>query len=69
MITISAIISCEVKIIPLPLRTAFGIAIPYGNSIDIPFEKGFYGGGSNGMRAWPLRYLGPGAYQNLNPGD
>lgn len=49
------------------LRAAFGIALPYGNSIDIPFEKGFYGGGANGMRAWPLRYLGPGAYQNLNP--
>ncbi len=52
----------------IAIRTAIGIAIPYGNSIDIPFEKGFYGGGANGMRAWPLRYLGPGAYQNLNPG-
>jgi outer membrane protein assembly factor BamA len=51
----------------IALRTAIGIAIPYGNSIDIPFEKGFYGGGANGMRAWPLRYLGPGGYQNLNP--
>lgn len=51
----------------IAMRAAFGIAIPYGNSIDIPFEKGFYGGGSNGMRAWPLRYLGPGAYQNINP--
>jgi outer membrane protein assembly factor BamA len=51
----------------IAIRTAIGIAIPYGNSIDIPFEKGFYGGGANGMRAWPLRYLGPGAYQNINP--
>jgi hypothetical protein len=51
----------------IAMRFAFGVAIPYGNSIDIPFEKGFYGGGANGMRAWPLRYLGPGAYQNLNP--
>ncbi len=51
----------------IALRAAFGIALPYGNSIDIPFEKGFFGGGANGMRAWPLRYLGPGAYQNLNP--
>ncbi len=48
-------------------RVALGIAVPYGNSVDIPFEKGFYGGGANGMRAWPLRYLGPGSYQNLNP--
>lgn len=45
------------------LRTFVGIAIPYGNSIDIPFEKGFYGGGANGLRAWPLRYLGPGSYK------
>lgn len=45
------------------LRSFFGIAIPYGNSIDIPFEKGYYGGGANGLRAWPLRYLGPGSYK------
>lgn len=43
-------------------RTFFGIAIPYGNSVDVPYEKGFYGGGANGLRAWPLRYLGPGSY-------
>ncbi len=51
----------------LAFRTFMGIAVPYGNSIDIPFEKGFYGGGSNGLRAWQLRYLGPGAYPNTNP--
>ncbi len=51
----------------IAVRGALGIAIPYGNSIDIPFEKGFFGGGANGMRAWPLRYLGPGAYPNTNP--
>lgn len=50
----------------LAFRTFLGIAIPYGNSIDIPFEKGYYGGGANGMRAWQLRYLGPGAYPNSN---
>ncbi len=43
-------------------RSFFGIAIPYGNSVDVPYEKGFYGGGANGLRAWPLRYLGPGSY-------
>jgi outer membrane protein assembly factor BamA len=45
------------------LRTFTGLAIPYGNSVDIPFETGFFGGGANGMRAWPLRYLGPGGYR------
>lgn len=49
------------------LRVAGGVAIPYGNSMDIPFEKGFYGGGANGMRAWSLRFLGPGAYANEDP--
>ncbi len=44
------------------LRYYMGVAVPYGNSIDIPFEKGFYGGGANDMRAWQLRYLGPGSY-------
>jgi len=51
----------------IAIRGALGLAIPYGNSIDIPFEKGFFGGGANGMRAWPLRYLGPGVYPDLNP--
>lgn len=46
----------------LAFRSFFGIAIPYGNSVDVPYEKGFYGGGANGLRAWPLRYLGPGSY-------
>ncbi len=49
------------------VRVAAGVAVPYANSIDIPFEKGFYGGGANGMRAWPLRFLGPGSYENTNP--
>lgn len=41
-----------------------GIGIPYGNSLGLPFEKGFYGGGANGMRAWAYRDLGPGTYNN-----
>jgi len=50
------------KDVSVAIRSYFGIAIPYGNSNDIPYEKGFYGGGANGLRAWPLRYLGPGSY-------
>ncbi|MBI9038194.1 MAG: BamA/TamA family outer membrane protein [Bacteroidales bacterium] len=43
-------------------RTLLGIGIPYGNSEVLPFEKGFYEGGANGMRGWVIRSLGPGSY-------
>lgn len=48
----------------LVFRTLLGIGIPYGNSTTLPFEKGFYAGGSNDMRGWAIRSLGPGTYQN-----
>jgi len=40
-----------------------GIGIPYGNSKAIPFEKQYFGGGANGIRAWQVRSLGPGSYE------
>jgi outer membrane protein assembly factor BamA len=43
-------------------RGFFGIGIPYGNSKAIPFEKQYFSGGSNGIRAWQVRTLGPGSY-------
>lgn len=48
----------------IAVRGLFGIGIPYGNSTELPFEKGFYGGGTNGMRGWRFRSLGPGSYAN-----
>jgi outer membrane protein assembly factor BamA len=37
-----------------------GCGMAYGNSSSIPFERLFYCGGSNGMRGWVPRMLGPG---------
>jgi outer membrane protein assembly factor BamA len=48
----------------LAYRLFMGIGLPYGNAEVLPMEKGFYGGGANGMRGWPYRLLGPGSYQN-----
>jgi hypothetical protein len=42
-------------------RGFFGIGIPYGNSRAIPFEKQYFSGGANGIRAWQVRSLGPGS--------
>ena len=46
----------------LAFRFAAGIAVPYGNSEIVPFEKSFWLGGANDMRGWKLRSLGPGKY-------
>ena len=40
-----------------------GVAIPYGNSTAIPYEKRYFAGGSNHVRGWTARSLGPGAYR------
>lgn len=38
-----------------------GLGKPYGNSIALPYEKSFFVGGANSIRAWPVRGLGPGS--------
>jgi outer membrane protein assembly factor BamA len=42
-------------------RINIGVGKPYGNLDVLPFEKSYYGGGANDIRAWQARSLGPGS--------
>lgn len=48
----------------LVTRIMLGAGIPYGNSVAMPYEKSFFGGGPTTLRAWQLRHLGPGSYNS-----
>lgn len=50
----------------LAVRSFFGIAIPYGNSNNIPFSRSYFAGGSNDNRAWEPYRLGPGSTGAVN---
>jgi hypothetical protein len=47
-------------------RIAGGIGVAYGNSKIMPFEKSFYAGGSNDLRAFRARNVGPGNFRSDN---
>ncbi|RED95619.1 translocation and assembly module lipoprotein TamL [Marinoscillum furvescens] len=46
----------------LAYRFHVGAAYAYGTNRALPYEKYFFAGGSNSIRAWRPRRLGPGAY-------
>ncbi|MBW6478367.1 MAG: outer membrane protein assembly factor [Bacteroidales bacterium] len=48
----------------LATRLAAGIGVPYGNSSTLPYIKLFTTGGSNSIRAFQPRSLGPGSYSS-----
>ncbi|MGG7034369.1 MAG: BamA/TamA family outer membrane protein [Flavobacterium sp.] len=50
----------------LAVRSFLGIAIPYGNSDNIPFSRSYFAGGSNDIRAWQPYSLGPGSSGSIN---
>ncbi|MDR1859310.1 MAG: BamA/TamA family outer membrane protein [Bacteroidales bacterium] len=44
-------------------RIFAGVGLPYGNFDIMPFERKYFSGGANGIRAWQVRTLGPGTYR------
>ncbi|WP_338198058.1 BamA/TamA family outer membrane protein [Flagellimonas marinaquae] len=50
----------------IAFRSFTGLAIPYGNSDNVPFVRSYFAGGSNDNRAWNAYELGPGKTDNIN---
>jgi outer membrane protein assembly factor BamA len=48
----------------LAFRSFLGAAFPYGNSTSIPFNRSYFIGGANDLRAWKIYDLGPGSLDN-----
>ncbi len=46
----------------LASRIIVGVGVPYGNSKELPFIKQFFVGGTNSIRAFRARSIGPGSY-------
>lgn len=46
----------------LASRIFVGLGMPWENSIILPLEKRYFAGGTNSIRAWLARSVGPGGY-------
>ena len=47
----------------IALHAGLGVALPYGNSHILPYEKRYFSGGANSVRGWSVRSLGPGRFK------
>lgn len=52
------------KNVQLASRSIIGIGYPYGNSERLPFVKQFFTGGTNSIRAFRSRSVGPGSFRD-----
>lgn len=50
----------------LSLHFGLGVAVPYGNSRILPYEKRYFSGGANSVRGWSVRGLGPGTFSGAD---
>lgn len=50
----------------LVTRVFAGIGVPYGNAEVLPYVKQFFGGGSQSLRAWRYKTIGPGGFDTKN---
>jgi outer membrane protein assembly factor BamA len=50
-------------------RVIVGVGAPYGNSSTLPYIKQFFSGGSNSLRAFLPRSIGPGTYKLPDTGS
>jgi outer membrane protein assembly factor BamA len=46
----------------LAMRIFMGVASPYGNSSILPYNKQFFSGGANSLRAFHINSVGPGTF-------
>jgi outer membrane protein insertion porin family len=53
----------------LASRIIIGAGFPYGNSDELPFIKQFFIGGTNSIRAFRARSIGPGTFKEIVPAN
>ena len=53
----------------LATRIVAGFGYPYGNSTELPYVRQFFVGGTNSIRAFRARSIGPGTYRDPNITD